>query len=68
MSDANSGTHEFVPEPDEHTAICEKCKERMSMDVLLTHLAVCQGIDITKAGEWPIVVIDDPEANDEDAS
>ena len=55
MSDPNSGTHEYVPEPSEGSAICAKCKEEFPTSDLLIHLAVCQGIDITKADEWPIV-------------
>lgn len=58
----NSGTHEIVPEPADTTFICAECNERLPMDIMLVHLAVCQGIDVTNAHEWPIVDIEDPDA------
>ena len=58
----NTSTYENVPEPAEHTAICSKCEDRIPMDTLLVHLAVCQGIDVTEADKWPIVEIEDPDA------
>lgn len=51
----NTGTYEVVPEPAGGKARCAKCDEIMPTDTILLHVAVCQGIDITRADEWPIV-------------